>query len=103
MGIGLEAIPTQVTEDSKLNFKHQQVISWKISFPYFIIGSVDSDDATSEEKQHETSFPLGCQMQRRPAHQWDFCPITDVGNKLTWCPPTSETPIVNPNPSLAHP
>lgn len=30
-GIGLETIPTQVTEDSKL--KHHQVISWKISFP----------------------------------------------------------------------
>jgi len=32
-GIGLETIPTQVTEDSKLNLKHHQVISWKISFP----------------------------------------------------------------------
>lgn len=31
-GIGLETIPTQVTEDSKL--KHHQVISWKISFPF---------------------------------------------------------------------
>lgn len=47
MGIGLETIPTQVTEDSK----HHQVTSWKITFPIL---------------HYRFSWFKGCQLRGKP-------------------------------------
>lgn len=56
MGIRLETIPTQSTEDSQLNLKHHQVTSWKYGFPLLRYRLGWFHNATTEESN---ATPLG--------------------------------------------